>query len=392
TVDPQTFRIILKEPYAPLLDGLAQVYTGIASPAALKQYDNDRYQMHQVGTGPFRMVDYVPGDHITLRPNPDYTWGPKFYAAPTKNSVDEIEFRFFTDPASRAAALLSGAANIMGELAPTDARQLTGNPSIKLYPQPIPGEPLQFLFNTRKTPTDQLEVRQALITATDRTAIVDAVFQQFSPVAYGPISAVTPGYEPRLQKAYPYDSNAALDMLAKLGYNPDPATKLLTKDKTALHLKMVIMGTGFAPEVAQKIQSEWKDLGIELEIVQVPTLGDLLGTVQSGDYNLIAFNLFGVDPSLLNTMYLSDGPNNFTGYKDDALDQLLKGAALALKDDDRTGLYASVQSQIMEQALILPIRDYVNLNGSSAAIDGLKFDAYGWFPLLPNLTLAAKAR
>ena len=39
----------------------------------------------------------------------------------------------------------------------------------------------------------------------------------------------------------------------------------------------------------------------------------------------------------------------------------------------------------MEQALILPIRDYVNLNGSRVGITGLSFDAYGWFPLLNNL-------
>ena len=41
----------------------------------------------------------------------------------------------------------------------------------------------------------------------------------------------------------------------------------------------------------------------------------------------------------------------------------------------------------MEQALILPIRDYVNLNGSSTSITSLSYDAYGWFPLLNNVTV-----
>ena len=39
----------------------------------------------------------------------------------------------------------------------------------------------------------------------------------------------------------------------------------------------------------------------------------------------------------------------------------------------------------MEQALILPIRDYVNLNGSRTTLEGLSYDAYGWFPMLNNL-------
>jgi hypothetical protein len=38
----------------------------------------------------------------------------------------------------------------------------------------------------------------------------------------------------------------------------------------------------------------------------------------------------------------------------------------------------------MEQALILPIRDYVNINGISSSVQGLTFDYYGWFPLLVN--------
>jgi hypothetical protein len=39
----------------------------------------------------------------------------------------------------------------------------------------------------------------------------------------------------------------------------------------------------------------------------------------------------------------------------------------------------------MEQALILPIRDTVNLNGAKASLNGLTYDAYGWFPLLANV-------
>jgi hypothetical protein len=61
-------------------------------------------------------------------------------------------FRFFTDPATRAPALESGAADIMGELAPLDALALARRDDITLLPQPIPGMPLQFMFNTRKAP------------------------------------------------------------------------------------------------------------------------------------------------------------------------------------------------------------------------------------------------
>ncbi len=386
-VDAQTIQVVLKTPYAPLLDGFCQVYLGMASPKALKQYDSARYQFHQVGTGPYMMVDYIPLDHVTLRRNPDYAWGPAFYQPTGPQSVEEIEFRFFTDPATRAPALETGEVNIMGELSPTDALLFTGNSQIRMYPVPVPGMPLQFLFNTTHAPTDNLQVRQALILATNRTAVVDAIFQQFSPAAYGPISAVTPFYDPKVKTLYEYNSKAALDLLGKAGYTDTNGDKILDRDNQNLHLVMIVPPWGMLPEVAQKIQSQWRDLGIELELKQVPNFTALVAAAQSGDYNLIAYDTPGVDPSILNTVFRSDAAFNWTHYQDGNLDSWLERSVESSDPDLRQSMYTAIQNHVMEQALILPIRDYVNLNGATANIANLTFDAYGWFPLLANLKL-----
>jgi len=386
-VDAQTIQIVLKSPYAPLMDALAQPYLGIASPKALKEYDNTRYQFYQVGTGPFYMVDYVPGDHLTLRRNPDYAWGPKFYNQPGPRSVDEVVFRFFKDAPTRAPALETGEADVMGELTPTDALVFSGNSNIRLYPQPIPGEPLQFLINTKHVPTDNLDVRKALLLATNRTAVVDAVFQQFSPVAYGPLSAVTPYYDPKVKSTYAYDSAMALSLLGKAGYADTDGDKLLDKNKKKLSLVMIVPPWGFIPQVAQKIQSQWRDLGIDVELKQVANLPALAAAAQTGEYNLIAYYDFGVDPSLLNTMYRTDAPNNWMRFSSGNMDSWLQRGMESSNYDERVNMYNAAQNLIMEQALILPIRDYVNLNGANARLENLSYDAYGWYPLLANLTI-----
>ena len=391
-VDKQTIEIVLKQPYAPLLDALSQVYLGMASPTAFRTYDKAQYQFHQVGTGPFVMMDYIPGDHMTLRRNPNYTWGPTFYEPLAPNSLEEVEFRFFTDPSTRAPALESNAAQIMGELSPTDALLFTGNSEIRLYPQPIPGEPLQFLFNTRKTPTDKVEVRRALLMATNRTAVVDAVFQQFSPAAFGPLSAVSPFYEPKVKDTYPFNANAARDQLTVLGYGDSNSDKLLDKDGEKLTVVMIVPPWGFAPQIAQKIQSQWRDLGITLVIKQVANFAGLVDAAQSGDYNLIAYEDYGLDPSVLNTIYASTAPSNWMKYQSGDLDTWLVQGTVSSDEQTRRNAYAAIQMHVMEQALILPIRDYVNLNGSRANISGLSFDAYGWFPLLPNLKIEEPAK
>jgi peptide/nickel transport system substrate-binding protein len=109
--------------------------------------------------------------------------------------------------------------------------------------------------------------------------------------------------------------------------------------------------------------------------------------VQNGEYNLVAWYDFGADPSFLSRFYTSTGSNNWTGFADNSLDTLLADAGRQSDPALRANLYGQVQRLIMEQALILPVRDYVNVNGVSANLQGVSFDAYGWFPLLNNVTV-----
>lgn len=379
-------RLILDEPFAPLLDSLAQVYLGIASPTALADYSTNRYQFHQVGSGPFVLDEFVPGDRLLLKRNQDYTWGPEFYLPPTEKSVNEIEFRFFTDPPTRALALESGEAHIMGELLPTDARVLTGSSAVQLIPQSVPGQPLQFLMNTRRFPTDNRGVRQALIFGANRNAIIDAVFQQFSPVAWGPLSANTLYYDRSLQGVYALDINQAQALLQNAGYSDNNNDGYLDIGGVDIQVDVIVPPWGLNPEVAELLQDQWRTIGVRAVLNTVPTFGALLDAVSSGDYNLVAFNTFGFDPVLLNDFFMGDGANNWSGFASDELDSLLIDAMRQTDSGQRRGLYARAQQIIMNEALILPIRDHVNLNASSASLAGLAYDSYGWFPLLNNLT------
>jgi len=386
-VDDYTITLHLSEPYAPLLDGLSQVYLGIASPAALSKYSKNTYQWHQVGTGPYRLEEVVPGDRIILRRNPDYAWGPVFYAEATDQSVDTIEFRFYTDPATRSLALESGEVQMIGELLPTDVELLLGNTQLRVFRVPIPGQPQQFFFNVNRAPTDELAVRQALLYATNRTEIVDAVFQGQSPVAHGPLTAVTPFYDPAVEALYPFDPTFAQSLLQGAGYGDSDNDGIWDRDGEPLRLTMVFPSWNQTPEVAQLIQSEWRDIGIEVELIRVPDFPTLRSYALEGDFNLIAFYDFGVEASMLNRFYATDGANNWSGYSDPELDNWLHKAVRQVDADTRAALYSSVQQRLMEQAVVLPIRDYVNLNGTTAKLEGVIFSAQGWWPLLRNLQL-----
>ncbi|MFN8565858.1 MAG: hypothetical protein U0703_30430, partial [Anaerolineae bacterium] len=120
-------------------------------------------------------------------------------------------------------------------------------------------------------------------------------------------------------------------------------------------------------------------------IDSVPSATILRQHVGEGKYNLVAWYEFGLDPSFLARYFSSTGDMNWVGYQDASMDALLAEAVNQTDPNARRSLYNQVQRTVMEQALIVPIRDYVNLNGSSATLDGLTYDAYGWFPILNNL-------
>jgi peptide/nickel transport system substrate-binding protein len=99
---------------------------------------------------------------------------------------------------------------------------------------------------------------------------------------------------------------------------------------------------------------------------------------------------FGSDPSLLGLTYLSDnadGGFNWSTVRDPELDRLLNAGLGALDPVARADFYAQAQARIMELALVLPIRDYVNLNAAQASVKGLQFDRRGWFPWLHDVYL-----
>jgi peptide/nickel transport system substrate-binding protein len=381
--------IVLSKPFEPLLDGLSQVYLGIASPSALAEWDTATYQFHQVGTGPYRFVEYIPDDRLVLERNPDYNWAPSVVANQGPPAIERITFRFFEDPATRSLALEGGEAMVVGELLPTDARDLTLRAKANLLSVPIPGQPLQFILNTQREPTSSRAVRQALIMATDRQAISQAVFQGYSPVANGPLSAVTLGYDPALEGRYPYDPVQAEALFNTTGLTDTDGDGWRDVDGEPVVLKVIVPPWGQTPEVSQLVEAQWEEaLKVQVEVQQVASFVALSEAAASGDYHAISLNFFGLDPTVLDNFYLSTGRLNWSKVADPELDAWLVEAQSARNPAVRVELYKRIQGRIMDEALIVPIRDYVNLVGMRPNVEGLHFDAQGWFPYLTDLGLA----
>ena len=390
--DEHTLVVELSQPFAPLLDSFSQVYLAPASPATLDKWGAE-YQFHQVGTGPFKLSEYLPKDHVTLVRYDEYVRIPGTYERDVLPEVTEVEFRFLVEPAVRLPALESGDADVVGEIPPQDASRIEQDDEIELVPVAIPGLPLVGFLNTQAAPTDDIRVRQALLLATDRAQIVQTVFGGYSPVATGALSRNHADYAPTAGHSAPSaDIAGAAALLDEAGWRLGN-NGMRSREGTPLRLRAYVMGWGMVPEVGQLLQAQWKGLGVELQMEEV-TFAAALAAVAANEHNLIFWSEPGTDADLLTSFFHSGrlGQRNWSRAASPDLDAALDAAREASDRGARRELYARAQHLIMDQALIIPIRDYVNLNGVRACVGELAFDSRGWFPNLNDLDLTSSCR
>ena len=205
-VDDSTLRFTLPKPNAPFLSSLAMVWQGIMSPAATKQYNCDASQ-HPVGTGPFKFVEAVRNDHITVEANRDY-WGEK-------PKVDRIIFRIIPESATRVLALERNEVQIVADVVPADQDRIQKNSDLKLYVEPgltILGVSM----SNNLGPFKDKRVRQAMNYAVDKDAINKGLYGGATTASQG-MPPVLWGYNKNV-KPYPYDVNKAKALLKEAGF------------------------------------------------------------------------------------------------------------------------------------------------------------------------------
>lgn len=388
-LDEHTIRLRLFEPYAALLDGLAQPYLGIASPAALERYDRLRYQYHQSGTGPFALDDYLPGERIVLKRYKGYSVNPAIYEPLSGEEIERIEISISGESDADLVAQLGSTQDVIDDLSPEAAQHLSGNSRALLLPTQIPGQSVQFLFNTNRRHLSDRAVRLSLLLATNRIAIVDQVFFNTSPLAWMPLSESTGFAHTGFIGEYAFDLAQAQAALSAAGYADTDGDGLLDRDGDSLSLTMLAPPWGQLPEVAALLQEQWRQIGIDLAPEPVAGRSQLRAAIQSGEFDLLPVTNYGIDPGILGRIFLDRSIYSFARAQRPGLNDMLVDAAQEQDPAKRRTRYYEIQSLLMKEALLLPIREVARLRAVSAKVNGLRYDAYGLYPLFANVALAA---
>jgi peptide/nickel transport system substrate-binding protein len=382
--DEQTVRISLKTPSAPFLDTISRAWFGMVSPSAVKKYGAD-FEQHLVGTGPFRLKQRVEKEQLTLERNSDYAWPSPTAQHQGPAYLDSVQFKFLSEPGTRVGTLSTGETQFVTDVPIPDVMRFQKDPKYQVFVTPMAGGTSFFFFNTSREPTNTLDVRQAVLQAVDLDAIVKSVWGGLAKRAHGPISSVTFGYDKSIEGMYAYSPDKAKVALEAAGWTPGSGG-IRAKDGKPLKLLIVYYQNPLELQAIQLVQAQLKQVGVDVELSIMAPLA-YIDAGGKGEDNMVGLSVTGTDPSLLTGFFHNkQGQYNWSKHSLNDLNGLLEQGTSTLDSTKRNAVYAQIQQQIMQNALILPIAEIVWTAAARAEVQGVAYTAEG-YPRLYDASL-----
>ena len=356
-VDPATVRDRAEEPVG-RFSGAA--YRSLRDdPAAQGDRGGGQgFRAHPVCSGPFKFVERVPQDHVTLERFADY-WDAKDI------HFDRVIYQVLVDSSVRLANLKAGTSDLTEFIAPTDAAAVKADPRLKLVVSDALGYAsiTNNLDNGPRSDTPYGKnplVRQAFDAAIDRAALVDVVYSGMYAPSVQPVSASSPFYDPAL-KPPPRDVAKAKALLKQAGVTLPVKVELLTPNQPD------------QLQAAEVVQSMTAEAGFDVHIQAIEFASSLQASVR-GDYEAYMIGWSGrVDPDGNTYAFLHSGQgNNASHYSIPTVDTLLDEARGATDVAKRRADYFKVWAELRRDLPLTYLCNPRNIVAMSAKLQGYR--------------------
>lgn len=386
-VDDYTVTIKFESPYPTFLRDAGRQWLSISSPAALEKYGKD-YGRNPVGTGPFKFVQWDAQSQIVLERNPDYNWGPEFAAHQGPAYLDQIVFRFLPEAATRLTAFQSGEINIASEPPALDAISLaeSGEGNLESFAQP--GIPALMMINTQQAPTDDLNVRKAMILSINQEELAQTAFKSLGMPSLSVLSPTTWSFDDQAAGLYSYNPEEAARLLEESGWKDENGDGIREKDGKNLTLDYItspIWEEAFNELLAGYLTKA----GFDVQMRAMDDAG-IAAEATAGKYSFLYMYWTRSDPSPLRILFHSaniDGGAAYTRFSNAELDKVLEDGDTQTNEETRKQDYITAQRIIMENALILPLFTVNTVYLASPKLQGFSFDLEG-YPWLYDVSMA----
>lgn len=313
------FTVRLRGPFTPLIEHLAHLAIAVIPRSVAERYRDSRIgnASDAVGTGPYRLLEYVRGQYVKLQRFSGYWRG--------EPRIKNLTYMIIPDASTRMSAIEAGQVDIAVGIAPEMVSRLEGR-GVKIHSET--GVRLVIAaINVQRVP--DVRIRCAMNYAVDRKAVVDRMMGGFAVVAQSIVSPVFPGYAQL--ESYAYDPEMAKRLIREAGGVPRKLT-LLVSTRSPKDV-----------ELAQVLQNYLSVVGVDVEIQTMEHTAFLKRVFTDHDFDLA---IYGPSPSSLYyglTYWRSGAALNAPLYSNSEVDALLDEAARESSVERQYELYRRVQ-------------------------------------------------
>jgi peptide/nickel transport system substrate-binding protein len=329
-----------------------------------------------VGSGPYRLRDFVPDDHVTLDAFADYYQG--------RPANDALVFKVVPDDTMRGLELRKGSVDlVVNDLGPDLVHGLQAAGRLQVVT--APGTDYAYIgVNLRDPVLADRRVRRAIAFAIDRHAIVTYLRRALAAPALGIVPSVSWAYAPDAEPLA-FDPARARALLDEAGYpDPDadgPLPRLRLSLKTSTNEAYRLQ--------AAVLQQQLAEVGIALDLRSYE-LATLFADVMRGNVQLYTLQFVGVtDPDMLRRVFHSTqtppgGLNR--GHSDNAeVDRLIEAATTALDETDRRRFDQEAQRLIAADAPLISLWVKTNVAVAQPGLSGLSLTPIADFGFLQRV-------
>jgi oligopeptide transport system substrate-binding protein len=342
-LDRYTVQVVLTEALVPFVSVLAVGHAKIV-PKEVVEQQGEAFGAHPIGTGPFKFVRWERAKEIVLVANPDYFDGPP--------KLSRVLYRIFRGEELDAMYEQFERGNLEDTPIPTQEyrRVLTTAHYIHVK---RPMFSVRFYgLNTRIKPLDDRRVRQALIYAIDREALVAEVYRDRHILARGILPPGMMSFDPKL-KGYVYDPRRARELLAQAGYPGGRGLPPIPIWSSVRHEKLL--------QEHEQIKKYLAAVGIQAEFHYETNWPSFSARLAQGQFPIFLYAWSADVPhpdNFLFKLFYSRSPRNFTGYSNQTVDDLLFQAKRGTDLQRQTDLYRQAEQVVLDDAPIIPVWHY----------------------------------
>ncbi len=277
-----------------------------------------------VGTGPYKLDSYNKGASLVLS-----KWDG--FRNPAQAKIQRFTFRFITDTAAQAAALLSGDVDMFPRAGTRIVSQFRNNPQFQVI---LAGSRAKTILaiNNAKKPLDDVRVRRAILSAIDRKAFIAGAADGFGTPIGSHYVPGAPGYVDTTA-VNPFDIENARKLLADAGV------------KTPLELTMTLPPAPYARQGGEVIVSQLSKIGIVVKVQNVEWAQWLSGTYGNKNYDLSIIS--HVEPFDLGNYAKSD---YYWGYQSKEFTQVFDKLKNSANANERNKLLGDAQRILAKDA------------------------------------------